>query len=176
MELKTYQQLVMADLRDHLNAVDRSQDIVAAWKSYWNEKDVAVAGDMFGVPACNNEAALENGCGDLIEVALPERTDAFDDIVVPPAGGEPSSDGRATSMRSPQPDDPSAVDTLLTEASQAPAQYDRQAEPAPEDNTIWVAPRLAERHQQPLQVFHGLQGSRRSARRSLPARRIPRSP
>ena len=55
MELKTYQKLVMADLRDYLNAVDRSSDIVKAWKEYWDEKDVAVDRELFGVPAYNND-------------------------------------------------------------------------------------------------------------------------
>lgn len=55
MELKTYQQLVMADLRDYLQAVDRTNDVAAAWGRYWADKDVAVDGDLFGVPPYHND-------------------------------------------------------------------------------------------------------------------------
>ena len=55
MELKTYQDNVLRDLRDYLAAVDRENDLVAAWRAYWSDKDVAVGGDLFGVPAYHND-------------------------------------------------------------------------------------------------------------------------
>ena len=52
MELKSYQQKVMNDLSAYLHFLNRDNDLFAAWKSYWAEKDIGVG--MGGVPAYQN--------------------------------------------------------------------------------------------------------------------------
>lgn len=52
MELKGYQQKVMDDLAVYLRILNRDNDLFAAWKNYWAEKDVGVG--MGGVPAYQN--------------------------------------------------------------------------------------------------------------------------
>lgn len=52
MELNNYQRQVMRDLSAYMDAVNRSVDLYAAWKSYWSEKDIAVGAG--GVPRYNN--------------------------------------------------------------------------------------------------------------------------
>lgn len=49
MELKNYQKHVMDDLSAYLTHLDRDNDIFAAWKGYWMDKDIAVG--LGGVPA-----------------------------------------------------------------------------------------------------------------------------
>lgn len=48
MELKNYQKHVMDDLSAYLTHLDRDNDIFAAWKGYWMDKDIAVG--LGGVP------------------------------------------------------------------------------------------------------------------------------
>ena len=48
MELKNYQKAVMSDLSSFLDAVDRENDIIKGWRSYWSQKDVPVGPE--GVP------------------------------------------------------------------------------------------------------------------------------
>ncbi len=49
MELKHYQQMVMEDLSSYLSCLDQENDIPAAWRRYWMEKDIPVG--LGGVPA-----------------------------------------------------------------------------------------------------------------------------
>lgn len=49
MELKTYQKLVMDDLSAYLDHLNCDNDIFAAWKGYWMDKDIPVG--LGGVPA-----------------------------------------------------------------------------------------------------------------------------
>ena len=48
MRLKKYQETVINDLSMFMDAVDRENDIVKGWNSYWTEKDVNVG--LGGVP------------------------------------------------------------------------------------------------------------------------------
>ena len=49
MELKTYQNQVMDDLSSYLDHLNRDDDMFAAWKGYWMDKDIPVG--LGGVPA-----------------------------------------------------------------------------------------------------------------------------
>lgn len=49
MELKTYQKQVMDDLAIYLKYLDQGNNIFAAWKNYWQDKDISVG--LGGVPA-----------------------------------------------------------------------------------------------------------------------------
>lgn len=42
MELKTYQQHVMDDLSAYLKHLNRDNDMIAAWRGYWMDKDIPV--------------------------------------------------------------------------------------------------------------------------------------
>ena len=53
MELKNYQKAVMSDLSSFLDAVDRENDIIKGWRSYWSQKDVPVGPE--GVPFYQNK-------------------------------------------------------------------------------------------------------------------------
>ena len=53
MELKNYQKAVMADLSAFVDAVDSQPDIVKAWQSYWESKDICVG--LGGVPGYRNK-------------------------------------------------------------------------------------------------------------------------
>ncbi len=53
MELKNYQKAVMGDLSAFMDAVDREPDIVKAWQSYWEAKDICVG--LGGVPGYRNK-------------------------------------------------------------------------------------------------------------------------
>ena len=55
MELKSYQQKVLADLSEWLSLVNEKGDFQAAWKSYWEARGVAVGPG--GAPAYNNAIA-----------------------------------------------------------------------------------------------------------------------
>lgn len=48
MELKKYQNKVMADLSSFMNAVDQENDINKGWRRYWDENDITVGAG--GVP------------------------------------------------------------------------------------------------------------------------------
>ena len=52
MELNSYQRLVMEDLSSYLSAVNRTNNIIDAWREFWNEKDIAIGSN--GVPAYKN--------------------------------------------------------------------------------------------------------------------------
>lgn len=52
MELKTYQKKVMRNLTSYMNCVNNDNDIIKAWKDYWEEQDVHIG--MGGVPSYNN--------------------------------------------------------------------------------------------------------------------------
>ena len=53
MELKNYQKAVMSDLSSFLDVVDRENDIIKGWRSYWSQKDVPVGPE--GVPFYQNK-------------------------------------------------------------------------------------------------------------------------
>lgn len=53
MELKNYQKAVMSDLSSFMDAVDRENDIVEGWNSYWHGKDILVGSG--GVPLYQNK-------------------------------------------------------------------------------------------------------------------------
>ena len=55
MELKNYQKVVMNDLSTYLEALDESFDMVKAWNTYWNRKDITVG--MGGVLNYQNKIA-----------------------------------------------------------------------------------------------------------------------
>ena len=48
MELKDYQKKVMSSLSDYLECVNRDNDIIKAWKDYWEQQDIQVG--FGGVP------------------------------------------------------------------------------------------------------------------------------
>lgn len=48
MELKNYQKLVMDDLSAYLEHLNSDNDVFAAWKGYWMDKDIPVG--LGGVP------------------------------------------------------------------------------------------------------------------------------
>ena len=52
MELKNYQQKVMDDLSSYLSFVNKDNNIITAWKDYWNDKDLYVG--FGGMPSYNN--------------------------------------------------------------------------------------------------------------------------
>lgn len=52
MELKNYQNAVMKDLTRYISVLNEENDLIKAWKRYWNEKDIAVG--VGGVPKYNN--------------------------------------------------------------------------------------------------------------------------
>ena len=52
MELKNYQNAVMKDLTSYISALNKENDLITAWKRYWNEKDISVG--VGGVPKYNN--------------------------------------------------------------------------------------------------------------------------
>ena len=52
MELKNYQQKVMDDLSSYLSFVNKDNNIITAWKDYWNDKDLYVG--FGGMPFYNN--------------------------------------------------------------------------------------------------------------------------
>ena len=49
MELKTYQKQVMDDLSIYLKYLNQDNNILTAWKNYWQDKDISVG--LGGVPA-----------------------------------------------------------------------------------------------------------------------------
>ena len=52
MELKNYQEKVMDDLSSYLSFLNKDNNLIAAWKDYWNDKDIRVG--LNGVPYYNN--------------------------------------------------------------------------------------------------------------------------
>ncbi len=52
MELKNYQNAVMKDLTSYISILNEENDLIKAWKCYWNEKDISIGVD--GVPKYNN--------------------------------------------------------------------------------------------------------------------------
>ncbi|MDE5557315.1 MAG: DEAD/DEAH box helicase family protein [Ruminococcus sp.] len=52
MELKNYQNAVMKDLTSYISILNKENDLIKAWKRYWNEKDISVG--VGGVPKYNN--------------------------------------------------------------------------------------------------------------------------
>ena len=54
MNLKKYQEDILnEDLDAYLSALDESNDIIKAWKNYWDKKDIAIGID--GVPNYKNK-------------------------------------------------------------------------------------------------------------------------
>lgn len=52
MELKNYQKTALKDVASYLSILNRDNDIFAAWKDFWAERDVRIG--MGGVPKYNN--------------------------------------------------------------------------------------------------------------------------
>lgn len=52
MELKTYQKKVMGNLSSYLDLVNRDNDLIKAWKDYWDQQDIHIG--FGGVPSYQN--------------------------------------------------------------------------------------------------------------------------
>jgi type III restriction enzyme len=52
MELKTYQKKVMGNLSSYMDCVNRDNDLIKAWKDYWEQQDIHIG--FGGVPAYQN--------------------------------------------------------------------------------------------------------------------------
>lgn len=55
MELKSYQKKVMENLSSYIQSINEDNNIIAAWKDYWEKQDIAVG--FGGVPLYNNAIA-----------------------------------------------------------------------------------------------------------------------
>lgn len=55
MELKTYQKKVMGNLSSYLDCVNRDNDLIKAWKDYWEQQDIHIG--FGGVPSYQNAIA-----------------------------------------------------------------------------------------------------------------------
>lgn len=55
MELKTYQKKVMGNLSSYLDCVGRDNDLIKAWKDYWEQQDIHIG--FGGVPSYQNAIA-----------------------------------------------------------------------------------------------------------------------